>query len=115
MKKLCAQVGVDGYKTNYSLRRTAAMRLFQAGCNEQLIMDVTRHRSTDGVKEYKELCFDQHKALSDIIQNPRKKVKHDTEPQETTPDRVSAMQDIQKAFSFGGRIQSLVINLQGKD
>ena len=60
------------------------------------------------------MCLDHRKALSDIIQNPRKKVKHDTEPQETKPDRVSAMQDMQKAFSFSGRIQSLVINFQGK-
>ena len=91
VKKLCAQVGVEGYKTNHSLRRTAATRLFQAGCDEQLIMDVTGHRSTDGVREYKEVCLDQRKALSDIIQNPRKKVKHEVEPQESKPDRVSAM------------------------
>ena len=115
VKKLCAQVGVEGYKTNHSLRRTAAMRLFQAGCDEQLIMDVTGHRSTDGVRECKEVCLDQRKALSDVIQNPRKKVKHDVEPQETKPDRVSAMQDVQKAFSFTWSIQSLVINFQGKD
>ena len=94
VKKLCAEVGVEGYKTNHSLRRTAATRLFQAGYDEQLIMDVTRHRSTDGVMEYNEVCLDQRKALSDIIQNPRKKVKHDVEPQETKPDRVSAMQAI---------------------
>jgi len=61
VKKLCAQVGVEGYKTNHSLRRTAATRLFQAGCDEQLIMDVTGHRSTDGVTEYKEVCLDQRR------------------------------------------------------
>ena len=53
--------------------------------------------------------------LSDIIQNPRKKVKHEVEPQESKPDRVSAMEDVPKAFSFSGSIQSLVINFQGKD
>ena len=112
---LCAQVGVEGYKTNHSLRRTAATRLFQAGCDEQLIMDATGHRSTDGVREYKEVHLDQRKTLSDVIQNPRKKVKHDVEPQETKPDRISAMQDVQKAFSFSGSVQSLVINFQGKN
>ena len=50
-----------------------------------------------------------------IIQNPRKKVKHEVEPQESKPDRVSAMEDVPKAFSFSGSIQSLVINFQGKD
>ena len=50
VKKLRTQAGVDGYKTNHSLQMTAATRLFQAGCDEQLIMDVTGHRSANGVQ-----------------------------------------------------------------
>ena len=60
VKKLCSQVGVDGYKTNHSLLRTAATRLFQAGCDKQLI---TGHRSTEGVRQYKEVSLQQHEAL----------------------------------------------------
>ena len=77
-------------------------------------MDVTGRRSTDGIREYKEVCLDQRKALSNIIQNPRKKEKHDVEPQEAKPNSVSAMQGVQKTFSFSGSIQNLAINFQGK-
>ena len=78
-------------------------------------MDVTGRISTDGIREYKEVWLDQRKALSNIIQNPRKKVKHDVEPQEAKPNRISAMQGVQKTFSFIGSIQSFAINFQGKD
>ena len=55
-------------------------------------MDVAGCRSTDGIRKYKEVCLDQCKTLSDIIQNPRRKVKHDVEPHEAKLDSVSAMQ-----------------------
>ena len=107
VKKLCAQVGVEGYKTNHSLRRAAATRLSgrvrratHHGCHR-----TQKHRWRKAIQGS---VLDQRKALSDVIQNPRKKVKHDIEPQDTKPHRVSAMQDVQKTFS-------LVINFLGKD
>ena len=106
VKKLCSQVGVDGYKTNHSLRRTAATRLFQAGCDEQLI---TGHRSTEGVRQYKEVSLQQCSA----IQNPSKKMKQGEETQDSKLEATS-WQDMQKSFSLNGSIQSLVINFQGK-
>ena len=53
MKRLCKEAGLEGYKTNHSLRVTAATRLYNAGVNEQLIMQRTRHRSIEGVRIYK--------------------------------------------------------------
>ena len=44
--------GIHGYKTNHSLRATAATRLFESGVDEQLIMERTGHRSVDGVRSY---------------------------------------------------------------
>ena len=41
--RLCEAAGIDGYKTNHSLRVTAATQLFQAGVDEQLIMKQTGH------------------------------------------------------------------------
>jgi hypothetical protein len=111
VKRLCTEVGVSGYKTNHSLRRTAATRLFQAGCDEQLIMDVMGHRSIDGVRQYKEVSHDQRKALSDVIQNPSKKPKYADKDGDTQVDK-SAFQDIiQKSFTISGNIQNLVINI----
>ena len=37
-KRLCEEAGIEGYKTNHSLRVTTATRLFQSGAEEQLIM-----------------------------------------------------------------------------
>ena len=53
VKSLCARSGVEGYKTNHSLRVTAATRLYHKGVDEQLIMERTGHRSLDGVRSYK--------------------------------------------------------------
>lgn len=39
--RMCAAAGIKGYKTNHSLRATAATRLYQAGVDEQLIMEKT--------------------------------------------------------------------------
>ena len=49
MKRLCESAGITGYKTNHSLRVTAATRLFRRGVDEQVIMNVTGHRSVDGI------------------------------------------------------------------
>ena len=49
VKRLCESAGITGYKTNHSLRVTAATRLFRRGVDEQVIMNVTGHRSVDGI------------------------------------------------------------------
>ena len=38
VKRLCRKAGISGYKTNHSLRVTAATRLFREGLDEQLII-----------------------------------------------------------------------------
>ena len=67
VKRICAAGGVGGYKTNHSLRVTLATRLFQNGAEEQLIMGVTGHRSTEGVRLYKRVSSEQREALSDVL------------------------------------------------
>ena len=67
MKRLCEQAGIKGYKTNHSLRVTAATRLFQSGMDEQLIMERTGHRSTDGVRAYKRSSLQQQALVSRVL------------------------------------------------
>ena len=67
VKEMCKAAGITGYKTNHSLRATTATRLFQAGVDEQLIMERTGHRSLDGVRSYKRTSPEQRQALSDIV------------------------------------------------
>ena len=51
--RLCSAAGIQGFRTNHSLRATAATRLYQAGDDEQLIMETTGYQSLEGVHSYK--------------------------------------------------------------
>ncbi len=64
---LCASAGIEGFKTNHSLRATTAARLYQSGVDEQLVMERTGHRSLEGVRNYKRTSSQQKEALSDIL------------------------------------------------
>ena len=59
VSRLCKSAGIEGYKTNHSLRVTTATSLFQAGINEQLIMERTGHHGTDGIRTYKRSSVQQ--------------------------------------------------------
>lgn len=74
VKRLCEKAGISGYKTNHSLRVTTATRLFKEGVDEQLIMERTGHRSTDGVRSYKRSCMEQQETVSHILN--REKMSH---------------------------------------
>ena len=65
VREMCKTAGISGYKTNDSLRATSATRLYQAGVDEQLIMERTGHRSLDGVRSYKRTSDEQRVVLSD--------------------------------------------------
>ena len=67
VRRLCKSANIDGFKTNHSLRVTAATRLFQSGTDEQLIMDRTGHRSIDGIRAYKRISQDQEKEVSSVL------------------------------------------------
>ena len=67
VKRLCQRAGIEGYKTNHSLRVTTATRLFQSGVDEQLIMERTGHRSTDGIRTYKRSCPEQAEQVSKVL------------------------------------------------
>ena len=53
LSKMCQRAGVEGHKTNHSLRATLATRLHQANVGEQIAMEMTGHRSVEGIRAYK--------------------------------------------------------------
>ena len=67
LPRLCKSAGIQGYKTNHSLRATAATRLYRSGIDEQLVMERTGHRSLEGVRSYKRTSNQQREALSDVL------------------------------------------------
>ena len=69
VQKMCSSAGIHGFRTNHSLRATSATRLFNAGADEQLIMERTGHRSVDGVRSYKRTSVQLTEDVSDILNN----------------------------------------------
>ena len=63
---MCQDAGLPGHNTNHSLRWTAATKMYQKDIDEQLIMEVTGHRST-AVRRYKRTSRQQRKAASRCI------------------------------------------------
>ena len=69
MKRQCKEAGLEGYKTNHSLRVTAATRLYNAGVDEQQIMQRTRHWSIEGVRLYKRTSEQQQEDVSSLLES----------------------------------------------
>lgn len=69
---MCKQCGIEGFKTNHSLRATAATRLYASGIDEQLVMERTGHRSLEGIRSYKRTTSQQKETVSDILCNAKK-------------------------------------------
>ena len=70
INKMCQNGGILGYRTNHSLRATAATRLHQSGCiDKQRIMERTGHRSVEAVRSYKRASKHQQEQVSDILNN----------------------------------------------
>ncbi len=64
---ICKEAGFEGYRSNHSLRATAATRLYNAEVDEQLIGLVTGHRSS-AIQKYKRTTEKQKRKCSSIIQ-----------------------------------------------
>ena len=63
VKIICERGGLPGYYTNHSLRATAATRLYHCNLDEQVIQEVTGHRSL-AVHSYKRTCSGQRQYAS---------------------------------------------------
>ncbi|CAC5393030.1 unnamed protein product [Mytilus coruscus] len=64
---ICQEAGIGGYRTNHSLRASAATRMYDAGVDEQLICEVTGHRS-NAVRNYKRTNEKQKRKINSVIQ-----------------------------------------------
>lgn len=64
--------GIEGYKTNHSLKVTTGTPLFQTGFDEKLIMEQMGHDSTNGFSIYKHTSSEQQKQISDILLRSKK-------------------------------------------
>ena len=67
VNKMAHDVEENGFFSTHSLRATAATRLYEKGCDEQLISEITGHRSL-AVREYKRTSSLQKQMASNIVQ-----------------------------------------------
>ena len=90
VKRICQAAGIDGHFTNHSLRATAATRLFEAGVDEQLIMQRTGHSTCSGVRSYKRVGEKLRAVTSDVLNcataQETKKIKLNEYPRETVSE-----------------------------
>ena len=63
---MCRLAGLSGYYTNHSLRSMATTKLYQNNIDEQIIMEITGHRST-AVRAYKRTSDKQRKEASQCL------------------------------------------------
>ena len=61
------KAGIKLYKTNHSLRATAATRLYLSVVDEHLVMERTGHCSIEGIQSYKTTSREQQENISDIL------------------------------------------------
>ena len=66
VKTVCELGKLPGYYTNHSLRSSSATRMYRNGVEEQLIMEITGHKSS-AVRSYKRTCDSQRKFASNVI------------------------------------------------
>lgn len=98
--RLCQQAGIPGYRTNHSLRATTAIRLYQAGVDEQLVMERTAHQSIEGVRSYKRTSEMQKEGLSDILNG-------------CTSSSITLPHENSNAEMLGLRLIALIVATQG--
>ena len=66
VKVMCERAGIQGHKTNHSLRATAATELYQADVPEKLIQERTGHQSLKALRVYERTTTHQQQAVSSL-------------------------------------------------
>ena len=66
VREMCAKAGLPGHYTNHSLCATAATHLYHNNFDEQVIQEITGHRSL-AVREYKRTSNGQKRVASSCI------------------------------------------------
>ena len=69
VKTMCQKAGIQGSKTNHSLRASGATSLFTAGVPEKIIQKTTGHKSLSALRDYERVSTKQHQAVSRVLMN----------------------------------------------
>ena len=64
---MCSNAGVEGNKTNHSLRAIGATQLYESGVPEKVIQERTGHRSLEALRVDERSNDTQHKVASSVL------------------------------------------------
>ena len=68
LSKACNVAGIQGKKTNHSLRKTCVKELSKAGVQDTAIMKITGHKSMSSLMSYnQDLEMEDHREISNIL------------------------------------------------
>ena len=67
VKKIMAKTGFEGYYTNHPLRRSCATKVYDNYIPEQVIQEITRQRSVEGVRAYKYMSSTVKREMSAVL------------------------------------------------
>ena len=86
LQNMCDEGGVQGKKTNHSLRAYAATELFQAGVSEKkVIQNCSGHRSLEGLRKYERISEQQKRNACRVLAPYAE--KEQTSMEDSTPSR----------------------------
>lgn len=94
LKKACQNAGVQGKKTNHSLRKSTVAELSSAGIPPHKIIKITGHRNVQSLQHYdKDLNLKEHQNISEILCEPPKKIFRKSTSGTVTDENASATGD----------------------
>ena len=68
VSNLCKEAGIEGYKTNPSLKATACSLALSKGVPDKLIMERTGHKNSTSLHTYQIVSGKDKESISDVLQ-----------------------------------------------
>ena len=68
VQDMCRVAGIEGYKTDHSLRATICTTGLEKGVPEKLIMEHTGHRTVKSLQTYQRVRDEQKEIVCDVLQ-----------------------------------------------
>lgn len=70
LPRICEMAGIEGRKTNRSLRKTTCSRLLKAGVHPTTVMQLTGHKNVQSLNDYDHADINEQRSMSAILANP---------------------------------------------
>lgn len=105
---LCKNAGFTGHFTTHSLRATSATRMFQSGIDEQVICEVTGHRSS-AVRLYKRTSDSQKKQACKALQESNTLARNDSVSETANSIHYSGMKQSKMTVEIDGNAKNIKV------